>query len=217
MKSTLSIPWVYELFQRSVGAIQLRERYARDFLKVQPGERVLDIGCGPGDILQSLPEGVYYVGVDLSQKYIDKARARYGNRGTFLCCPVDQVHPDQLGGKFDLAMANGVVHHLNDVEARALYALAATKLKPHGRFCSFDGCFTTRQHFFARWMLRNDRGQFVREQSGYETLAASAFASVQGTVVHDMLHIPYTHIVLDCRQPSIHMADHDSPAPASVS
>lgn len=201
LKSTLSIPWVYEFFQRSVGAINLRDRYTREFLRVQPGERVLDIGCGPGDILQALPEDVHYVGIDLSPSYIAKAKAKYGSRGTFLCCAVDAVNPDELGGKFDLAMANGVVHHLNDDEARALYGLAATKLSTTGRFCSFDGCFTDQQHFFARWMLKNDRGRFVRKQAGYEALAGTAFTSVKSTVVHDLLRIPYTHIILDCRNP----------------
>ncbi|MFT3882725.1 MAG: class I SAM-dependent methyltransferase [Gemmatales bacterium] len=178
-----------------------RERYTREFLKVQPGERVLDIGCGPGDILSVLPDDVQYVGVDLSPSYIKKAQAKFGSRGTFLCCAVDAVNPDEIGGKFDLAMANGVVHHLNDDEAKALFRLSATKLKPDGRFCSFDGCFTEKQHWFARWMLRNDRGRFVRKQPAYEALAATAFSSVNATIVHDLTNIPYTHIILECRNP----------------
>ncbi len=201
MKSLLSFPSVYEWFQRRLGAKQARERYCRDHLKIQKGERVLDIGCGPATILQILEKEIHYVGIDLSQNYINQAKERFGNRATFLCCPVDEVDPDQVGGYFDIVMANGLIHHLNDDEAKALFRLAATKLKQTGRFCSFDGCYTPKQHPIARWMLRNDRGKFVREQAAYETLAAGAFRQVKSTVAHDFLRIPYTHIILECSNP----------------
>lgn len=217
MKSLLSFPSVYEWFQRLLGAKRSRERLCTEHLKIKKGERVLDIGCGPATILQTLNEDIHYVGIDLSQSYIDQARARFGNRATFLCCPVDEVNPEKLGGYFDIVMAIGLIHHLNDDEARTLFRLAAAKLKPTGRFCSFDGCFTSKQHPFARWMLRNDRGKYVREQAAYESLAATAFADVQATVAHDFLRIPYTHIILECRNPVEH-ADKVAPAdPAKLS
>ena len=74
-------------------------------------------------------------------------------------------------GTFDLAPANGVVHHLDDDQALALYRLARSALKPGGRFVSFDGAFVDGQSAVARMFLRNDRGRHVRRAEDYERLA----------------------------------------------
>jgi hypothetical protein len=42
------------------------------------------IGCGPADILDFLP-AIDYIGFDANPKYIQEARKRYKDRGTFLC------------------------------------------------------------------------------------------------------------------------------------
>ena len=74
----------------------------------QPGERVLDIGCGLGDTTQALaarvaPEGEA-VGVDASARFIDAAREEAGEAGVeHARFRVADVQTDQLGEGFDLA------------------------------------------------------------------------------------------------------------------
>ena len=63
---------------------------------------------------------------------------------------------------------------------------------------SLDGCFADGQSRFARWMLRRDRGQFVRELPGYLRLAEAVFPTVTPAVRHDLLRIPYTVAILEC-------------------
>jgi len=50
----------------------------------------------------------------------------------------------------------------------------------------------------ARWMLAHDRGKFVRARAEYERLASAAFSKVEGHLRHDLLHIPYTHLIMRC-------------------
>src|SRR3954469_11432428 len=102
-----------------------------DYVRPQPGERVLDIGCGPGDALEYLPE-VDYTGVDLSERYIEAARERWGDRGTFVCADVRDAEFE--GKEFDVVMSVGVLHHLDDAAARGLIDLAARRLAAGGRF-----------------------------------------------------------------------------------
>src|SRR5262245_64697948 len=83
VRNLLALPAFYRAFGRLIGG-SARETYVREYLRPVAGERVLDIGCGPGDILAFLPP-VRYVGVDLSANYIAAARARYGTRGEFRC------------------------------------------------------------------------------------------------------------------------------------
>lgn len=55
---------------------------ADKYLRPEPGYSILDIGCGPGDILQYLPS-INYVGFDINRKCIEAARRRFGDKGTF--------------------------------------------------------------------------------------------------------------------------------------
>lgn len=195
-RALLARPGVYSLFRRLVGRDSARLAYARDYLRVRPGERVLDIGCGTGDILRYLPP-VSYVGYDLSPTYIQRARERFGDRGEFHCRAVD----DDLAGadaSFDLAIAHGVLHHLDDNEAASLFRVAKRTLKPGGRLVTFDGCFTDDQSLAARCFLALDRGGHVRDRVSYERLARTAFAQVESSLRKDLIRIPYTHLVMEC-------------------
>ena len=196
MRALLSHPRVYSLFRRFVGRDAARTVYAREHLRLQPGQRVLDIGCGPGDILAFLP-AVHYVGYDISEDYIARARQRFGGRGEFHCRAVDESLP-VAAGSADVVIAHGLLHHLDDAQAGALFRVAKRALAPGGRMVTFDGCFAEGQSAAARLMLRLDRGRHVRTQEAYERLARAQFDEVKTFVRHDLLRIPYTHLIMEC-------------------
>jgi SAM-dependent methyltransferase len=200
IRSILGIPAVYRLFQFVVGGTSYRRRYVRDYLRPKAGDRVLDIGCGPCDILECLPD-VDYVGIDLSPKYIEAARARFGGRGRFISKPVEEVAVEEPGS-FDIVMANGLIHHLDDTSALGVFGLARAAIKPTGRFVSFDGAFVPGQSRVAQMLLNNDRGKFVRSPEAYASLASRVFPEVKVTVRHDLLRIPYTYVLLECSEGS---------------
>jgi SAM-dependent methyltransferase len=195
LRSILALPAIYRLFGRLIAG-NTRAIYVRDYIRPKPGDRVFDIGCGPGDILSYLPE-VHYVGIDIEPKYIDAARARFGARGEFHCEDVSDAVVREAGS-FDIVLANGVLHHLNDTEARKLLSLARLALKPSGRLITFDGCFVPGQSRLARWLLRMDRGHFVRSPEAYIALAAEVFGEVHSHIRHDLLRVPYTINLLVC-------------------
>lgn len=196
MRGLLAHPRFYSLFRRLVGRDTARAVYAREHLRVAPGQRVLDIGCGPADILAFLP-GVRYEGYDISPQYIERARQRFGARGEFHCRAVDDSLPVPAGG-FDVVIAHGLLHHLDDDQARALFRVARRALKPAGRLVTFDGCFSKDQSAAARFFLRLDRGRHVRTREAYEALARAEFPEVRSFVRHDLIRIPYTHLIMEC-------------------
>jgi SAM-dependent methyltransferase len=196
LTSILSVPAAYRLFTRVVGGDVWRV-HTREHIRPREGEKVLDIGCGPADILEYLPK-VDYLGFDISQEYIDAARKRYGDRGRFFCSDVGLASIERERGTFDLVLATGVVHHLDDERAASLFSLAKMALNPKGRLVTYDGCYVEDQSRIARWLLRSDRGKFVRRREAYEKLAAAEFSRIEPHLRHDLLRIPYTHLILRC-------------------
>ena len=197
IRSVLSIPSVYRLFGQLIGGHSGRKRCVSDHIRPQKGDRILDIGCEPGVLVPYLP-AVEYVGFDASEKYIQAAQAQYGDRATFYC---QQVSAETISeqSQFDLVLAVGILHHLNDAETLQLCHLAEAALKPGGRLITFDGCYLPGQSPIAHYLLTRDRGQNVRDQEGYTKLASQVFSKdVVVSIRHDLLRIPYTHIILEC-------------------
>lgn len=197
----LASPWAYRATQALVRGDASYRKLVERHLPVRPGERVLDVGCGPAELLAHLPE-VDYVGFDASPRYVAWARRRYGDRARIFCQTLDRVELEGLGlGSFDWVVAYGLVHHLDDGEAADFFALAREALRPGGRLVTLDGCFADDQSRFVRWLLRNDRGRHVRTEPSYRALASTSFPSVVAHVRHDLLRLPYTLIVLECTAP----------------
>ena len=194
--SLLALPSVYRLFRTIVRGDGCRI-YVSEYVQPVPGEKLLDIGCGPGDILEDLP-AVDYLGFDISPKYVEAAQKRFGHRGRFFCGDVGLTMIDQEAGSFDLVLATGVLHHLDDSHALSLFKLARRALKPGGRLVTYDGCFVAGQPKLARFVVSRDRGRYVRESAEYAKLASLVFPEVRSFVRQDLLRIPYTHVILQC-------------------
>jgi SAM-dependent methyltransferase len=197
LTSVLNLPIAYRLFGWGIGVRHGRRIYLERYIKPAPGAKVLDIGCGPADILAQLPE-VDYLGVDISPDYIQSAKGRFGSKGRFLCQDVGRVAIEKEHGTFDLALATGLLHHLNDDGAAKLFCLAQRALRPGGSLVTLDGCFSPRQSRAAQWLLERDRGKFVRTVPEYARLASVYFTKVEPSVRQDLLRIPYTHLIMRC-------------------
>jgi len=191
----LASPAAYDFSQWLVGARHCHARFMSEMVRPVIGERVLDIGCGVGACLTDVPDGVEYVGIDLSEKYIETARARFGKRGTFICTDVASADTTSLG-VFDRAFSHGVLHHLSDETTATTIDLVRRVVRPGGTYVTLDPIYLPRQSAIARYLIANDRGKYVRDQTGWEQLVAG-LGTVRSQIFHDLLKIPYTLIVME--------------------
>jgi len=191
-------PRVYLFIQKALGADRLRTLCLQQ-AAIQPGERVLDLGCGPGQIVESLPR-VDYVGFDTEDRYIRYARQHYGERGQFHGELFTERHARSMA-PFDAVLLFGILHHADDGDAAELVRRAALSLKAGGRMVTLDPCYTDDQSAIARKVAQNDRGRFVRRAEGYRRLVDGHFSAVQETVVHNVCRIPSTELILRATAP----------------
>jgi SAM-dependent methyltransferase len=196
VRALLSHPRIYSAFQAFMGGHRFRTGFARDFIRPVPGMRLLDIGCGPADILGHLP-ALDYWGFDISPAYIARARSRFGERGRFHC---KHLEPADLASapRFDVALAIGLLHHLDDEVALEVLELARAALRPGGRLLTVDPCLDPSQNAVSRFLVRHDRGQNVRTRTGYEALAGRVFGAAVDARVRHQAWIPYTHCIMEC-------------------
>jgi hypothetical protein len=60
---------------------------------------------------------------------------------------------------------------------------------------TFDGAYEDRQNFVAKLLAKNDRGKFVRTKEQYLKFIEMAFKVQQADLRHDLLRVPYTHLL----------------------
>ena len=90
------------------------------WLKIAPGKRVLDVGCGVGRWSRLLAQrGAVVVGVDLSPTMIAEAQRRAVRDGVLQRCrfEVGDLSSLELGEQFDFILAVTVLQHIIDPAA----------------------------------------------------------------------------------------------------
>jgi ubiquinone/menaquinone biosynthesis C-methylase UbiE len=199
--AALALPAVYQWLQRTLAMSGARGEVAATYIRAQPGDWVLDIGCGPADVVDHLP-AVRYVGIDHNVHYLQRARRRYIERqppASFVQMDVRALNP--RAKRFDIVLAQGVLHHFDDQEATDLLAAAGRLLTDEGRLITVDPVFDPAQSLIARVLIANDRGKHVRQAAAYEHLANAVFRQVRTHVRHDIMRVPYTHMIMECSTP----------------
>jgi ubiquinone/menaquinone biosynthesis C-methylase UbiE len=95
---------------------------------------ILDVGCGPGKDPFFFRKSKKYIGMDISEVYINVAKKYYSNYGDFYCCPIEKI--DQLPIKdIDIVVLKGVFHHLPDIIIDEFLIKIKSKMSAKGTIC----------------------------------------------------------------------------------
>lgn len=186
---------LYVALQKAVGADALRYR-CLDAARLQPGDVVVDVGCGPAYYFERLPQPIDYHGFDTDQRYIGWARSKWGSdRAQFHVGAFDADAARGLPTPNAILLL-GLLHHLSDQDSRDLLELCARTLAPGGRVVSVDTAFVPGQGRLSRWMSENDRGEHVRYPEQFEALAAPFFGGAETEIVSGTGRIPGAYVLM---------------------
>jgi 2-polyprenyl-3-methyl-5-hydroxy-6-metoxy-1,4-benzoquinol methylase len=100
------------------------EEYVIPFIEtkfqLQPGNRILEIGCGEGGVLSAfIKRSCIGVGVELHESRLQLAKELLKKeieekKITFIANDIYKVTEQELGGKFDVIIMKDVIEHIHD-------------------------------------------------------------------------------------------------------
>jgi trans-aconitate methyltransferase len=127
--ATETTSWNSELYQSSHAFVWQFGRDLLTMLAPRPGERILDVGCGTGQLTADIANsGAEVVGLDLSAEMIAAAEANFPK----LRFEVADIAAASYHGEFDAVFSNAALHWVRNQDA-AINAIAQA-LKRGGRF-----------------------------------------------------------------------------------
>lgn len=183
-----------------VGRQRMTKRLLRDQLTASRDETVLDVCCGVGEFAEIVD--ARYVGIDLNERFVRRARRRYAgdNRKTFEVGDVLRLrYPAE---QFDGAMIINSLHHFSDAEAVRLLMEIRRVTRRLVIVVDADG---TRRGVIRRLLLGLDRGRFMRTPAQLADVVGQVLPISQSLTFDVGL---YREVLLNCRlaaQPSATM------------
>ena len=126
--------WRYDLMEWLFNTVlfrgklqELRQRTA-DLARIQPGEKVLDVGCGTGTLAMEAARRV--LGIDPGEHQIARARSKAARRGLSIEFQIGVIeHLDFPDQTFDVVLSTIMMHHLSDTLKRQGLAEIARVLR----------------------------------------------------------------------------------------
>lgn len=110
-----------------------------EFANVSSGDRVVDVGCGPGALtahLSSVTHPALIAAVDPSPSFVEAVRQRCPQADVHLATAEALPFPDDV---FDVALAELVVHFMSDAVAGLREMARVCKPGGHVAACVWDG------------------------------------------------------------------------------
>ena len=165
---------------------QLTLTQALEALSLSGTERVLDVGCGTGELERLVHERypqATLVGLDVTPEMLAVAYEKFRSipEVTFLLAPAETL--PFTPGRFDVVVSCNMLHHVRSVDG--LLRECARVLRPGGRLVLVDWCRDAWHCRLAHYWLRLVKRSYVKMYRASELVDCAARI---GVIVEDVRH-----------------------------
>jgi tRNA (cmo5U34)-methyltransferase len=146
-----------------VGRLEARAAGEQALIEALPDhvDRVLDLGCGDGRLLQLVidarPHVIGGVGVDNSPPMLELANQRFDGDRRVELLEQDLTRPLPALEPFDVIVSGFAIHHLAHDRKQALFAEIASVLRPGGVFANLEVVMCATPELQAEFLVRIGR------------------------------------------------------------
>jgi len=188
----LENPVVYDITQKLLGGDRvykiLKETIAAQLKDIRY-TNVLDVGCGTG-LFSDCFKGEY-TGIDISEAYINKARAE--KKGSFITGDATALQFDDESS--DLVFTLGVLHHL-DADSREMMLKEMQRVcKTGGHILIVDGLVPSNRFNVIGYVLAKlDRGPFKIRNEEFKEMIYRAFNNAREAIYTSVKVFPHEYI-----------------------
>ena len=99
---------------------------------------------------------------------------------------------------FDLILAHGFFHHIDDKLLDKYLKYFQSYFPQNGYLLSIDPCYVRNQNFISKFLVSEDRGNYVRTEKEYSNLLKMHFKEVKSIIRDDLLVVPYHSCIISC-------------------
>ena len=193
----LRFPIVYKSYQSFITKNNTYENVYKNIFQTSANSIVLDCGCGPAQYRKFINCEKYY-GIDFNEKHLNKAR-KENPSDSFINGDVVNFNFSQLPSFTDVLIF-GLLHHLNDINAKKLIENLLSHIKKNGKLVAIDPVYVASNKSLynkvANFIASRDQGNYVRDESGYLNLIENNNTKVIQKKYKNLLRIPFHHNAL---------------------
>ena len=123
---------IADTYAKCYSEIEYCKAYIDEFIASLAGKKVLDIGCGAGQITDYLTQrGIGAIGIDFSEELLKIAKQNFPNSKFILADICDYEQKEQVDG----IITKDVLFHLSDENLIQVLHKFRRMLKPNGNLC----------------------------------------------------------------------------------
>jgi ubiquinone/menaquinone biosynthesis C-methylase UbiE len=188
----MNMPVPYRIFQNIV-ATKKGKKILFDLIHSSPANSILDFGCGTGHLGKEFINSEY-LGIEPLRSCVEIALKNKSDiKHSFVVGDEKslQALPD---GKFDLILAIGVLHHIDDSVAKIFIKESCRLLKNGGKMVTLDPHFFIGQSSVSKFVINQDRGKNIRTKEKINQLLEEHYSNIVVREYSGLIRIPYDHV-----------------------